>query len=599
MRRRRQRKMIGQMLVEKGLISAQQLDEALDAQKQTTERIGQVLVDLGHIEVGPLYETLSEQMNVPYVDLSANPPDPKVALLLDRKTAEDNHAVAVARGDGTIRVAMAEPDDVLAIDNLKMILQVSIEPLLADPRSINTAIKQTYKSGDGAARPKAAPAASSGGMAGMPDMQALTDEIAGEDALGVSVDDQEVDESRVQTDRIADITDEAPVIRLTKIIISRAIEERASDIHVEPYQDRVRIRYRIDGVLHEIMPLPKFVAAPLVSRLKIMSGMNIAERRVPQDGRIHVRHSSRDYDLRASVIPTTLGEKFVMRILDKQAIQIGMENLGLSPEMLVIVEKLIAQPNGMLLSTGPTGSGKTTTQYCILNTINTVDRNIITIEDPVEYELDGLGQVHVNRKAGLTFAIALKYFLRQDPDIILVGEIRDLETSEIAIQAALTGHLVLSTLHTNDAPSTVTRLVDMGVEPFLIASSIIGSMSQRLARVICEDCKEEYQPPRDLLLTFGFDPDDPNNDGVKFYHGVGCSNCRETGYLGRVAVFEIMEMNREIGELIVKRASAGQIKEAALAAGMITLGMDGFDKVRRGVTTVEELSRVVFTAGAA
>ncbi len=599
MRRRRQRKMIGQMLVEKGLISPQQLDEALDAQKQTTERIGQVLVDLGHIGVGPLYETLSEQMNVPYIDLTADPPESKVALLLDRKTAEDNNAVAVGRGDGTIRVAMAEPDDVLAIDALKMILQVAIEPLLADPQSISTAIKRTYKSGEGAPRAQASPVAAAGGIAGMPDMQALTDEIAGEDALGVRVDEEEADESRVQTDRIADITDEAPVIRLTKIIISRAIEERASDIHVEPYQDRVRIRYRIDGVLHEIMPLPKFVAAPLVSRLKIMSGMNIAERRVPQDGRIHVRHSSRDYDLRASVIPTTLGEKFVMRILDKHSIQIGMESLGLSPHMLGIVEKLIAQPNGMLLSTGPTGSGKTTTQYCILNTINTVDRNIITIEDPVEYELDGLGQVHVNRKAGLTFAIALKYFLRQDPDIILVGEIRDLETSEIAIQAALTGHLVLSTLHTNDAPSTVTRLVDMGVEPFLIASSIIGSMSQRLARVICEECKEEYQPPRDMLLTFGFDPDDPNNDGLKFYHGVGCSNCRETGYMGRIAVFEIMEMNREIGELIVKRASAGQIKEAALAAGMVTLGMDGFDKVSRGITTVEELARVVFTAGAA
>ncbi len=358
MRRRRQRKMIGQMLVEKGLISPQQLDEALDAQKQTTERIGQVLVDLGHIETGPLYDTLSEQMNVPYIDLTADPPESKVALLLDRKTAEDNNAVAVGRGDGTIRVAMAEPDDVLAIDALKMILQVTIEPLLADPQSISTAIKRTYKSGEGAPRATAAPAAAGAGIAGMPDMQALTDEIAGEDALGVRVDEEETDESRVQTDRIADITDEAPVIRLTKIIISRAIEERASDIHVEPYQDRVRIRYRIDGVLHEIMPLPKFVAAPLVSRLKIMSGMNIAERRVPQDGRIHVRHSSRDYDLRASVIPTTLGEKFVMRILDKQSIQIGMESLGLSVDMLGIVEKLIAQPNGMLLSTGPTGRGR-------------------------------------------------------------------------------------------------------------------------------------------------------------------------------------------------------------------------------------------------
>ncbi|NLJ36032.1 MAG: Flp pilus assembly complex ATPase component TadA [candidate division WS1 bacterium] len=597
MRRRRAHTMIGQMLIGKGLISPDQLDDALKAQEQTAARVGQILVDLGHLEKRPLYETLSEQMNVPFVDLSATSPDPKVALLLDRKTAEENQAVAVGRGDGTIRVAMAEPDDVMAIDALRMILQVTIEPMLADPGDIERTIRQVYKSGDGAPRPAKAAAAVPSSQAAI-DMKRITDEIAGSDALGVRGEEEEVDDSRVQTDRIADITDEAPVIRLTKIIISRAIEERSSDIHVEPFQDRVRVRYRIDGVLHEIMPLPKFVHAPLVSRLKIMSGMNIAERRVPQDGRIHVRHANKDYDLRASVIPTTLGEKFVLRILDKGAIQIGMDNLGLTGRMMSTVERLILQPNGMLLSTGPTGSGKTTTQYCILNRINTVDRNIITIEDPVEYELDGLGQVHVNRKAGLTFAIALKYFLRQDPDIILVGEIRDLETSEIAIQAALTGHLVLSTLHTNDAPSTVTRLVDMGVEPFLIASSVIGSLSQRLARKICDECREEYQPPKESLLSFGFDPDDPDNDGVKFYHGVGCGNCRETGYRGRIGIFEMMEMNREIGELIVKRASAGQIKEAALAAGMITLAMDGMEKVRGGITTVEELTRVVFTAGA-
>lgn len=597
MRRRRGHKMIGQLLIEKGLINSEQLDAALKAQEQTTERVGQILMDLGHIQPGPLYQALAEQLDIGYIDLDKTPPEPKVALLLDRQTAEDHNVVAVGRGDGTIRVAMAEPDDVIAIDELKMHLQVTVEPLLAEPGQIARAIKAVYKESSGAPRPAATPTPAAMGDF---DVKGLTDQIAGSDALGAQADLTEAeDDRRVETDRIADITDEAPVIRLTKIIISRAIDERASDIHVEPYQDRVRVRYRIDGVLHEIMPLPKFVHAPLVSRLKIMSGMNIAERRVPQDGRIHVRHNNNDYDLRSSVIPTTLGEKFVMRILDKQAITIGMENLGLSQQMMTIVERLIRQPNGMLLSTGPTGSGKTTTQYCILNRINTVDVNIITIEDPVEYELDGLGQVHVNRKAGLTFAIALKYFLRQDPDIILVGEIRDLETSEIAIQAALTGHLVLSTLHTNDAPSTVTRLVDMGVEPFLIASSIIGSMSQRLARRVCEQCKEEYHPPRDLLLTFGFDPDDPANDGMKFYHGVGCSHCRETGYRGRTAIFEIMEMNREIGELIVKRASAGQIKEAALAAGMITLGMDGFEKVRGGITTVEELARVVFTAGAA
>ncbi|MFP3904639.1 MAG: GspE/PulE family protein [Armatimonadota bacterium] len=596
--KRTRRKMIGQMLVEKGLITSEQLDEALEMQQDSTQMLGQILIDLGYIQKEPLYETLAEQMDVEFIDVRTASVEEKTALLLDRQTAKENQALPVGRGDGTIRVAMADPQDVLAMDDLKMMLQVTIEPLLADADDLDRKIGEVYKSGGGGAAARQQQAGANAGGGDMMDVTDLTESMKDEEALGVT-EEQEVDETRVEMDRIADITDEAPVIRLTKVIISRAIDERASDIHVEPYQDRVRVRYRIDGVLHEVMPLPKFVHAPLISRLKIMSNMNIAERRVPQDGRIHVRHSGRDYDLRASVIPTTLGEKFVMRILDKSSIQMGLQQLGLSDEMLGRLEKLFTQPNGMLLSTGPTGSGKTTTQYCILNRINTVDRNIITIEDPVEYELDGLSQVHVNRKAGLTFAIALKYFLRQDPDIILVGEIRDLETSEIAIQSALTGHLVLSTLHTNDAPSTVTRMVDMGVEPFLIASSVIGSMSQRLARKICDNCREPYDPPRDLLLAFGFDPDDPGNEDVTFYHGVGCDSCRQTGYSGRLGVFELMEMNQEIGELVVKRASAGQVKEAALASGMITLAQDGFQKVLDGITTVEELSRVVFTAGAA
>jgi type IV pilus assembly protein PilB len=428
------------------------------------------------------------------------------------------------------------------------------------------------------------------------DMKALTESVREAGTLGAT-DGYEQSESRVTMDRIADMTDEAPIIKIAKVILQRAIQERASDIHIEPYQDRVRIRYRIDGVLHDIMQVPKYVQAPLVSRFKIMSEMNIAERRVPQDGRIHVRHVDRDYDLRTSVIPTTGGEKFVARILDKTSVQVGLQALGFGSEMLSEVEGLIRQPNGMILSTGPTGSGKTTTQYSILNRINSVEINIITIEDPVEYQLDGIAQVHVNRKAGLTFAIALKYFLRQDPDVILVGEIRDLETSEIAIQAALTGHLVLSTLHTNDAPSTVTRLVDMGVEPFLISSSVIASMSQRLARNICQECKEPYEPRRDLLLGFGYDADAPENREQVFYHGRGCEHCRQTGYHGRIGIFELMTMNQEIAELIVKRASAGQVREAALAAGMKTLSKDGFGKVLNGVTTVEELTRIVFTAG--
>ncbi len=614
--RRGGRKLIGQMLIERGLITPEQLDEALAAQKQSTQLIGEILVDLGYVQRQQLYETLAEQMRVPFVNLVAAPPDPRVATLLDQETAKRLKALPYARGDGTIRVAMAEPEDVMALDDLKMRLQVAVEPLLADPQDLERAIERAFKEGGGAAGAGAAGAAVSAAPQpapqrarpqpatatpadrfGMGDMMALAESVKDSGILGTDTAEDEDAEQRVETDRIADVADEAPIIRIAKVLIQRAVQERASDIHVEPARNGVRIRYRIDGVLHEVMRLPKYVHAPLISRFKIMSGMNIAERRVPQDGRIHVRHAGKDYDLRSSVIPTTIGEKFVMRILDKSSIQVGLEQLGMLPEMQARVEKLIIQPNGMILSTGPTGSGKTTTQYAILNRINSVETNIITIEDPVEYELEGISQVHVNRKAGLTFAVALKYFLRQDPDVILVGEIRDLETSEIAIQAALTGHLVLSTLHTNDAPSTVTRLVDMGVEPFLIASSVIASLSQRLARRICPDCKEEYQPRRDLLLGFGFDPDDPANREQKFYRGRGCENCRYTGYRGRIGIFELMEMNQEIAELIVKRASAGQIKEAALAAGMVTLAQDGFTKAKLGYTNPDDLVRVVFTAG--
>jgi len=599
------------MLIERGLITQEQLDQALEAQKQSTQMIGEILVDLGFVQRQPVYEALAEQLRVPFVNLATDAPDPKVVGLLDKETAKRLKALPFARGDGTIRVAMAEPEDVMAHDDLKMRLQVAIEPLLADPADLARAIDKLSKEGGGASaaaaaapaagartRPQAgAPAKPSADKFGMGDMTALAESIKDSGILGADTQDDEDAEQRIETDRLADVADEAPIIRIAKVVIQKAVVERASDIHIEPARNGVRIRYRIDGVLHEVMRLPKYVHAPLLSRFKIMSGMNIAERRVPQDGRIHIRHAGKDYDLRSSVIPTTNGEKAVMRILDKASIMVGLESLGLLPGMQARVEKLIVQPNGMILSTGPTGSGKTTTQYSILNRINSIETNIITIEDPVEYELEGISQVHVNRKAGLTFAIALKYFLRQDPDIILVGEIRDLETSEIAVQAALTGHLVLSTLHTNDAPSTVTRMVDMGVEPFLIASSIIASMSQRLARRICQECKEEYTPRRDVLLGFGWDPDDSANREQKFYRGVGCENCRFTGYRGRVGIYELMEMNQEIAELIVKRASAGQIKEAALAAGMTTLSKDGFEKALMGYTNPDDLMRVVFTAG--
>ena len=585
MRRATPSKSLGDLLIEKGVLTQEQLQEAQQVQEETTQPLRDVLADLGLVERRVLYETAAEAMGVEFYDLASRDFDTAIAVLLPRDLAERYRAIPIGRGEGTIRVAMADPDDVIAGDDLKRHLQTDIEPLLGDPAQIENAIAKAFES---------TPAAEAAGMraetmAGV-DIDSLTQSIRDSGILGVQAEEEGPREERIETDRIADIADEAPIIKIAKVLIQRAIQERASDIHIEPYADRVRIRYRIDGVLHDIMPLPRYVHAPLVSRFKIMSDMNIAERRVPQDGRIHVRHGQRDYDLRVSVIPTTIGEKCVMRILDKQSIEIGLEELGFSSEMLTKVHRLIQQPNGMILSTGPTGSGKTTTQYNIMTNLNSVEVNIITIEDPVEYQLDGLSQVHVNRKAGLTFAIALKYFLRQDPDIILVGEIRDLETSEIAIQAALTGHLVLSTLHTNDAPSTVTRMVDMGVEPFLISSSIIASISQRLARQICPHCKEPYEPRRDMLLGLGIDPDAPEYEDTVFYHG--------TGYRGRIGLFELMEMNEEIAELVVRRASAGQIREAAIASGMTTLRDDGINKVLDGITTVEEITRVVSTAGA-
>jgi len=593
MRRASRTKSLGDLLVENGVLTQDQLQEAQQVQEETTQTLRDVLADLGLVERRVLYETAAEAMGLEFYDLASRDFDTSVAVLLPRDLAERYRAVPIGRGEGTIRVAMADPDDVIAGDDLKRHLQTDIEPVLGDPAAIDNAIAKAFES------TPAAEAAGGGAdtMAGV-DIDNLTQSVRDSGILGTQTEEEGPREERIETDRIADIADEAPIIKIAKVLIQRAIQERASDIHIEPYQDKVRIRYRIDGVLHDIMPLPRYVHAPLISRFKIMSDMNIAERRVPQDGRIHVRHAQQDYDLRVSIIPTTIGEKCVMRILDKQSIQIGMEELGFSHEMLTRVHHLIQQPNGMILSTGPTGSGKTTTQYNIMTNLNSVEVNIITIEDPVEYQLDGLSQVHVNRKAGLTFAIALKYFLRQDPDIILVGEIRDLETSEIAIQAALTGHLVLSTLHTNDAPSTVTRLVDMGVEPFLISSSVIASISQRLARKICANCKEPYEPRRDMLLGLRIDPDAPEYKETTFYHGTGCDACRGTGYRGRIGLFELMEMNEEIAELIVRRASAGQIREAAVASGMTTLRDDGMAKVLNGMTTVEEVTRVVSTAGA-
>ncbi|HIE08995.1 MAG TPA: type II/IV secretion system protein, partial [Armatimonadetes bacterium] len=507
---------------------------------------------------------------------------------------ERYECVPVRKEGNKLVVAMSDPTNILALDDLRMATGLEIQPALASASQIRAIITGERKEGG----PEEGPGPSidqsieeaintirtSGRVA-------VREAMEEEGALAFRAG-QEVDVSAKEKE----LAEEAPIIRIVNVLLQQAIKERATDIHIEPQRRNVRIRYRIDGVLHEIMNLPRYVHAPLISRLKIMGDMNIAEKRLPQDGRILIRFRGKEYDIRVSTIPTTFGEKAVLRILDKEAMMMGLENLGFLPDTLSQVEKLISQPQGMILSTGPTGSGKTTTQYSILTRLNTVDKNILTIEEPVEYQLPGINQVSVNRKAGLTFALALRHFLRQDPDVIMVGEIRDLETAEAAIQAALTGHLVLSTLHTNDAPSAITRLIDMGVEPFLIAATVTGVLAQRLARRICTHCKEPYDPPDEVLIEFGLDPKEAR-EKYTFYRGKGCEHCRHTGYKGRIGLFELMVMNEELADLTLRRAPLSEIRAAARAAGMRTLKDDGLEKVKLGITTFEEVARVVMTVG--
>jgi type IV pilus assembly protein PilB len=489
-----------------------------------------------------------------------------------------------------LTVATANPGDVFAQDDVRLASDLQVKWVVALPDAIQEAVAKHYGGSAGGAITSVsgnpAAAENGGGMS-----------LGGADFMS-AVNSVQVRGTEVSDDVTTDdnIHEAAPIIRIAHTVIQQAVRDGASDIHIEPGVNNVRVRYRIDGVLHQMMTLPKHIHPPLVSRYKIMSDMNIAERRVPQDGRIAISHGGKDFDLRVNCLPTLLGEKIVMRILDKNSVMIGLSKLGFWPDTMAQLETVITQPNGMILSTGPTGAGKTTTQYSILNRINSIEKNIMTIEDPVEYQLPGVSQVAVHRKAGLTFATALRAFMRQDPDIIMVGEIRDLETAEMAIQASLTGHLVLSTLHTNDAPSSVTRLVDMGVEPFLISATLICAMAQRLGRRICSNCKQPYEVEASDLRLLGFEPEDEDQK-ITLWRGKGCEACRQTGYKGRLGIYEIMLLNEEVAELIVRRAPLADIKEAAKANGMITLQMDGLRKVLDGMTTPDEIRRVVFTGG--
>ncbi len=586
---------LGQILVDKGVISASALQTAMDAMKQSPGlRLEQVLVDMNLASEDAVLDAKAETLGVQRVKLRQIAIDGNAIKAVPFDLMQRHTILPFAREGSTIVVAMSDPTNIMAIDDLRM-RGIQARGVLASRGEIEAALTQLGATA--ASRPveTAAQEQAAAEAFGGDEMMSDDDFMQGalQDLDSGRGDEVELDENEI--DNVQAMVEAAPIIRIANTVIKKSIEDGASDIHIEPQRRNVRIRYRVDGVLHEMMTIPKYVHPPLLSRVKIMAEMDIGERRKAQDGRIPLRHGGKDYDLRVSVIPTVHGEKAVMRILDKSSVLLGLGKLGMFPDTQALLEDVIQQPYGIFLSCGPTGSGKTTTQYSVLNKLNSMERNIITIEDPVEYQLPGISQVAVNRKAGVDFGTALRAFLRQDPDIIMVGEIRDLETAEIAVEASLTGHLVLSTIHTNDAPSSVTRLTDMGVEPFLIAASLIGAMAQRLVRKICSECKVAYNPPMEALARFNFraEPGKP----VTFFRGQGCTTCRETGYKGRVGIYELLTVNSELNELIVKHASVQELKEAARAADMRTLQEDGLKKVVEGMTTIEEVMRVVQSLG--
>jgi type IV pilus assembly protein PilB len=565
----------GQILIEWGLVTPAQLDAAVEAQKglPSQEALGDTLVNMGVITERDKLRCMAEQWGCRFVDVESYEIRPDVVKLLSQEIARRYKAIPIDRVSGRIVLAMKEPNDIYAIDHIRVILGSDVEPTMALEEDILTTINRFHNADNNVS------------------------EVISEALQDVDLDNIELasgtrgEQDEVSVEALRELVEEAPIVRLANLILSRGVQDGASDIHVEPGRGGVRVRYRIDGILQDAQSLPKRVQASLISRIKIMAEMDIAEKRAPQDGRITLIIEGKHYDFRVSTLPAAFGEKVVLRILDKSALNIGLSKLGLLPKTLETFESLITRTYGILLVTGPTGSGKSTTLYSVLSKLNSGEKNILTIEDPVEYELAGITQVGVNPKAGLTFARGLRTMLRQDPNIIMVGEIRDQETALIAIEAALTGHLVLSTLHTNDAPGAIARLLDMGIEPFLISSSIVGVLAQRLLRLICSKCKSAYAPPADAMRRLGMQVD---GQKVKFYRGQGCDYCKNTGYKGRVGVYEMMVMNDPIRELALARASSHRIKEVAVQTGMKTLKDDATEKVLLGQTTLEESLRVIY-----
>ncbi len=600
---------LGQLLIASSIISEDQLKQALGTQKKDGGRLGTNLVKLGFITEDKLVAFLSKQYGVPAINLSDYKIDPAVLKLIPADMAKKYLIMPVARVGATLTIAMADPSNVFAIDDVKFMTGYNVEVVVSSESAIINSIAGCYlgKGENMLATPSQSSASSMAIQAkdytlGDEDMAEGFESTSFDEGPSVNVDefDKIVGSALDNVDVLEDKDDaevikevEAPIVKLVNGIFVNAIKSGASDIHVEPYENSLRVRYRVDGVMYTVMNLPTKIKAALTSRIKIMSKLDIAERRLPQDGRIKLKlGKKRDIDFRVSVLPCLFGEKTVLRLLDKGNLQVDLTKLGFEQAALDDFMEALNKPYGMLLVTGPTGSGKTTTLYSALNYLNKPDTNIMTAEDPVEFNFMGINQVQVKEEIGLTFAAALRSFLRQDPDIIMVGEIRDFETAEIGVKAALTGHLVLSTLHTNDAPGTISRLLNMGIEPFLVSSAVILILAQRLARRICQQCKEEEKIPPSALVKVGFSEEESKT--VKCYKGKGCPTCNGTGYKGRVALYEVMPIRDELKELILEGASTAEIKKAAIRLGMKTLRMSGLTKAAEGVTTIEEVMRVTF-----
>ncbi|MCZ6918863.1 MAG: type IV-A pilus assembly ATPase PilB [Gemmatimonadetes bacterium] len=558
---------IGDLLINEGLISREQLDQALVEQRSSGLRLGYVLVKMGLVQELEITKMLARQYRVPAVDLSKFKVDERILKLIPADLALKHTVLPLRREGRTLTVAMVEPGNVQVVDDLKFVTRCDVFPVIAGEFTLRTAIETYYNQSEAQL------------VNLLQDME-LDDEV-------------EVVEEEDDDDAGMALADDAPVVKLINGLLTDAVKRGVSDIHIEPFEHEIRVRYRLDGALMEVMKPPLKLKAALTSRVKIMSSLNIAERRVPQDGRIKIKVGPKVIDFRVSTLPVIFGEKIVMRILDKSNLTLDLKKFGFEPKAEQDLMRAIMNPYGMVLVTGPTGSGKTTTLYSALSQINNIDVNIMTAEDPVEYNLYGINQVLVRNDIGMTFAAALRAFLRQDPNIIMVGEIRDLETGSIAIKAALTGHLVLSTLHTNDAPSTVTRMIDMGIEPFNVSSAVNLIVAQRLVRRICSDCKAEHQYSADELHALGLSESELGE--ITFFKGAGCPQCGDTGYRGRAGLYEVMALSPELRRMILKGESTAELQRQAVEEGMLTLRMDGIVKIRKGITTLEEI--VKETAG--